>query len=140
MPFACVRQKCELLMKTILKPRKLPATAGTLVASGKGLVVGEDSAKASAASEPEIQITGGHQSVTEQLFRYQVDVVQRSILFMDVLRQRADNMLSHEAAGMPPLLDFAHEVVLDARQFAVPVNYALLRILPAKEEIGRAHV
>jgi pimeloyl-ACP methyl ester carboxylesterase len=121
-------------MKTILKPRKLPATAGTLVASGKGLVVGEDSAKASAASEPEIQITGGHQSVTEQLFRYQVDVVQRSILFMDVLRQRADNMLSHEAAGMPPLLDFAHEVVLDARQFAVPVNYALLRILPAKED------
>jgi pimeloyl-ACP methyl ester carboxylesterase len=121
-------------MKTILKPRKLPATAGTLVASGKGLVVGEDSAKASAASEPEIQITGGHQSVAEQLFRYQVDVVQRSILFMDVLRQRADNMLSHEAAGMPPLLDFAHEVVLDARQFAVPVNYALLRILPAKED------
>ena len=121
-------------MKTILKSRKFPTIAGTLVANGKGLVLGEDCAKASAASEPELHVTGGHQSVAEQLFRYQVDVVQRSILFLDVMRQRADNMLAHEAAGMPPLLDFAHEVVLDARQFAVSVNYALLRILPSKDD------
>lgn len=37
-------------------------------------------------------------------------------------------MLEHESAGMPPLLDFEYETVLDARQFSPPANYALLRI------------
>ena len=59
---------------------------------------------------------------------YSVDLLQRSLLFMDVLRQRGDNMLAHERAGQSPLLDFEHEVVLDARQFERPANYALLRI------------
>ena len=59
---------------------------------------------------------------------YSVDLLQRSLLFMDVLRQRGDNMLAHERAGQPPLLDFEHEMVLDARQFKRPANYALLRI------------
>ncbi len=59
---------------------------------------------------------------------YAEDVSQRSALFLDVLRERADNMLDREAAGMPPLLHFDWEVVCDARQFERPVNYALLRI------------
>lgn len=63
-----------------------------------------------------------------QAMQYQVDRWQRMVLFMDTLRERADNMLAHEAAGMPPLLDFAYETLLDAREFAQPANYALLRI------------
>src|SRR3546814_17442557 len=35
---------------------------------------------------------------------------------------------SHERAGQPPLLDFEHEQLLDARHFDKPANYALLRI------------
>jgi hypothetical protein len=65
---------------------------------------------------------------------YQRDVWERAILFLDTLRQRADNMLDHERAGMPPLLDFKYETVLDARSFPTPVNYALLKI----NEIGDA--
>lgn len=57
-----------------------------------------------------------------------LDVWQRSILFWDVLRQRADNMIAHQRAGMPPLLDFEYEILLDARRFERPANYALLRI------------
>jgi hypothetical protein len=60
---------------------------------------------------------------------YQRDVWERSILFWDTLRQRGDNMLAHERAGKPPLLDFQSEVVLDARRIERPVNYALLRVL-----------
>lgn len=60
---------------------------------------------------------------------YGVDVWQRSILFWDTLRQRADNMLDHERTGMPPLLDFKYETILDARTFDNPANYALLRIV-----------
>jgi hypothetical protein len=65
------------------------------------------------------------------ILAYQRDFLERSILFWDTLRQRADNMLAHERAGKPPLLDFDYEMVIDARQFEQPVNYALLRVLRA---------
>lgn len=68
------------------------------------------------------------QWLPEQLMQYQIDRWQRSILFLDTLRERANNMLDHEAAGMPPLLDFEFETLLDARTFERPANYALLRI------------
>ena len=63
------------------------------------------------------------------LLEYQRDLWERSILFWDTLRQRADDMLEHERLGLPPLLDFRTETVVDARTFPRPANYALLRIL-----------
>src|SRR5262245_48937693 len=59
---------------------------------------------------------------------YQRDVWERSILFLDTLRQRADDMLAHERAGKPPLLDFDYELILDARRAERPATYGLLRI------------
>lgn len=59
---------------------------------------------------------------------YQRDVLERAILFWDTLRERANNMIAHERAGLPPLLDFKYETLLDARRFERPANYALLRI------------
>ena len=64
----------------------------------------------------------------DNILSYQRDVWERTILFWDTLRQRADNMVAHERAGKPPLLDFDYELILDARRFERPVNYALLRI------------
>jgi len=64
----------------------------------------------------------------EAAWKYQVDLWQRSILFLDILRERANNMLAHEQAGLPPLLAFEYESILDARRFEHPANYALLRI------------
>ncbi len=61
---------------------------------------------------------------------YGVDLAQRSILFWDTLRQRGNNYLAHERAGLPPVLHFEYETVLDGRGFERPVNYALLRIVP----------
>jgi hypothetical protein len=60
---------------------------------------------------------------------YQRDVLERSILFFDTLRRRADLMLEHERAGLPAVLNFASEMMLDARQFEPAANYALLRIV-----------
>ena len=62
------------------------------------------------------------------MLAYQRDVSERTVLFWDTLRQRANNMLEHERAGLPPLLDFRSETLLDARRFERPVNYALLGI------------
>ena len=70
-------------------------------------------------------------SATSQIadvFAYQRDVWERWILFIDTLRQRADDLLAHDRAGKPPLLDFDYELILDARRFEKPANYALLRI------------
>ena len=59
---------------------------------------------------------------------YAIDVSQRAILFLDVLRERANNMIAHERAGLPPPLAFEYETLIDARCFERPANYALLRI------------
>ena len=78
-------------------------------------------------------VPAGFEQIVEFL-DYSLDVWERSILFWDTLRQRADNMLEHERAGLPPLLDFKYEIISDARRSERPANYALLRIL----EIGDA--
>lgn len=62
--------------------------------------------------------------------RYGVDVIQRSILFWDTLRQRGNAYLEHLEQGQPPVLHFDYETLLDGRTFERPVNYALLRIVP----------
>jgi poly(3-hydroxyalkanoate) synthetase len=67
-------------------------------------------------------------NLLQELLGYQRDLFERTILFWDTLRQRADDMIAHERAGKPPLLDFDYEMLLDARRFERPANYALLRI------------
>src|SRR5262249_34566732 len=62
--------------------------------------------------------------------RYAVDLAQRWVLFWDTLRQRGNAFVEHTREGLPPVLRFAYETVLDARTFARPVNYALVRITP----------
>ena len=77
-------------------------------------------------------MTSDHAAATPrdpQPFDYPSDVARRWILFLDVLRQRANVVLDHEAAGKPPVLAFEYETLLDARSFDPPANYALLRIL-----------
>lgn len=64
----------------------------------------------------------------DEFAAYQIDRVQRTVLFLDILRQRASNLLAHEEAGMPPPLDFEYETIMDARRFERPANYALLSI------------
>lgn len=65
--------------------------------------------------------------------RYFVDAAQRSILFLDTLRQRGNRTLEHREAGKPPVLIFDYETVLDAESFDRPCNYVLLRIKPPAE-------
>ncbi|MEX8520121.1 MAG: DUF3141 domain-containing protein [Leptothrix sp. (in: b-proteobacteria)] len=61
---------------------------------------------------------------------YARDAMERSVLFLDALRQRGNNYVAHVNAGEPDLLKFEHELVLDGRDLPQPCNYALLHILP----------
>ncbi|MGT2454898.1 DUF3141 domain-containing protein [Cupriavidus basilensis] len=63
-------------------------------------------------------------------FSYTLDAWQRAILLLDILRERGNQTFEHEREGMPPVLVFEHEVVIDGRTLEQPANYALLRILP----------
>jgi pimeloyl-ACP methyl ester carboxylesterase len=61
---------------------------------------------------------------------YTTDAMQRGLIMLDVLRRRGNTFLQHEASGMPPVLDFAFETVIDGHTLPRPVNYSLLVITP----------
>jgi hypothetical protein len=61
---------------------------------------------------------------------YWIDAWQRSVLLLDVLRQRGNNQIEHNARAAPHVLTFAAELLLDGRTFDRPVNYGLVRIVP----------
>lgn len=63
---------------------------------------------------------------------YGIDATQRTALTLDVLRERGNNDKTHEEAGSPPVLNYAYELVVDGRDLPRPVNYQLLKILPAE--------
>ncbi len=61
---------------------------------------------------------------------YFVDAAQRSVLFLDVMRQRGNQYREHQAEAVPHVLDYKAELVVDGRGLDRPVNYALVRIVP----------
>ncbi|GIK86534.1 MAG: hypothetical protein BroJett026_20150 [Betaproteobacteria bacterium] len=69
-------------------------------------------------------------SVWSSWYDYTVDAAQRSVLFWDAIRERGNAFLRHTRQGLPPVLHFAFETVVDGRKLPRPVNYALVRIEP----------
>jgi pimeloyl-ACP methyl ester carboxylesterase len=61
---------------------------------------------------------------------YLRDAAQRFWITLDVLRQRGNNDIAHEAAGTPPVLIYDYEVALDGKTLPRPCNYVLLKIIP----------
>jgi len=64
---------------------------------------------------------------------YLVDAGQRSVLFLDIMRQRGDQYREHIAQVAPNVLQYAAELITDGRTLDEPVNYALVRIIPPKD-------
>jgi pimeloyl-ACP methyl ester carboxylesterase/tellurite resistance protein len=59
---------------------------------------------------------------------YLIDVYQRWVLFMDVLRRRGNNFLRYESEGGKPVLAFEYDLVIDGATLEQPVNYSLVAI------------
>jgi pimeloyl-ACP methyl ester carboxylesterase len=68
-------------------------------------------------------------NLAQQATDYWIDAAQRSILFMDVLRERGDERNHRAEQTAPHVLSFKFEVVMDGRHLERPVNYGLLHIL-----------
>ncbi len=64
----------------------------------------------------------------KHLGEYLVDSLQRSIIFTDILRKRGNNYIKHIRSGQPPVLTYNYEMILNAKNFEHPANYALVRI------------
>src|ERR1700759_3990467 len=78
-------------------------------------------------------IPGGAMSgLAAKAVEYMVDAGQRSVLFLDILRQRGDQYREHAAQTAPHVLSYAAELVIDGRKLQEPVNYVLVRIIPPK--------
>ncbi|MFS8038169.1 DUF3141 domain-containing protein [Xanthobacter sp. AM11] len=64
------------------------------------------------------------------LGEYMLDAWQRSVLFLDLLRQRGNEQAEITARPMATVLSFDHEVLVSGRSLPRPINYALSRIIP----------
>lgn len=63
-------------------------------------------------------------------YTYAVDAMERSVLFLDALRERGNRYVAHQQEGAPALLKFDHVMLIDGRDLPRPCNYALLHVLP----------
>ncbi|WP_233256243.1 DUF3141 domain-containing protein [Falsiroseomonas bella] len=61
---------------------------------------------------------------------YGLDAWQRSVLFLDVLRERGNAFLEREDDPMRHVLTFGFDLVLDGRDLPRPVNYWMARVTP----------
>jgi hypothetical protein len=61
---------------------------------------------------------------------YVIDAFQRSVLFLELLRQRGNEEITITSQPTATVLRFAHKVVMTGRPLPRPMNYSLLRILP----------
>ncbi len=62
---------------------------------------------------------------------YWVDTWQRSVLLLDILRERGNTYQEQSAKEVPHVLEFKAELIRDGRTLEErPVNYALVRIVP----------
>src|SRR4051794_9331552 len=60
---------------------------------------------------------------------YMRDAWQRSILFLDVLRQRGNTYREQQEKSAPNVLEFDAKLILDGRERPRPVNYVLVEIV-----------
>jgi hypothetical protein len=63
---------------------------------------------------------------------YAADFLQRSILFLDILRQRGNEQAEMTSGPVNAVLIYDYEILVRGTELPRPVNYALVRILPPK--------
>ncbi|HYX67094.1 MAG TPA: DUF3141 domain-containing protein [Burkholderiales bacterium] len=119
------------LAKRMSRGQDLSLKVGRVLQTRLNLANEKFSASAQAAAK---ELTGlANAALTPWNFwSYGVDAAQRAILFWDALRQRGNQFVERAQQGLPPVLRFDYERVMDGRTLERPVNYALVRIVPPK--------
>jgi pimeloyl-ACP methyl ester carboxylesterase len=63
---------------------------------------------------------------------YAADFWQRSLIFLDILRQSGNQQAEMTSRPISPVAVYDYEVILDGTSLPRPVNYALVRVVPPK--------
>ena len=63
-------------------------------------------------------LMGSAASVWSDWQAYAIDNAQRSILFWDTIRERGNAFIERNQQGLPPVLHFEYETVVDGRTLA----------------------
>jgi len=61
---------------------------------------------------------------------YATDFWQRSLLFLDVLRQRGNTQEEMTSRPINAVLIYDYDIIMSGRDLARPVNYGLVRVIP----------
>lgn len=69
-------------------------------------------------------------NIWAQAAEYLTDAAQRTVLFLDVMRERENQHVERAEKIAPHVLSFEFNLILDGRALTRPVNYVLLEIVP----------
>jgi hypothetical protein len=83
-----------------------------------------------ASSTPASLVKVASRNVMASWPEYMVDALQRSVLFLDLLRRRGNEEIEITSRPMATVLSFEHELLIDGRTLSRPINYALSHIIP----------
>ena len=61
--------------------------------------------------------------------QYMIDAFQRSVLFLNLLRQRGNEEIEMESRPMATVMRFGHEVIMTGKTLPRPMNYTLSRVI-----------
>jgi len=89
-------------------------------------------ANRSAFQESSAVATHWATGIPRDAWDYWVDAWQRWVLLLDVLQKRSESYSEYLAKAAPHVLKFPFELIMDGRELARPVNYALIRITPSE--------
>ena len=92
--------------------------------------IGNEPVRPRAVTPSRTRVQGLPANVMTAWPEYMVDAFQRSVLFLDLLRQRGNEEIEITSRPMATVLRFGHEVLMDGRSLPRPINYALSRIVP----------
>lgn len=67
---------------------------------------------------------------------YLKDYTERSILFMDVMRKRGNQMIDMTTNNSATVLNFDHKILMDGSKFEKPINYWLAEMIPPEGVIS----
>lgn len=72
-------------------------------------------------------------SYSSDLSDYLTDTYQRSLIFLDILRQRGDEQASISERPLATVFVFEHEIIMSGHALKRPINYYLGHILPPRD-------
>src|SRR6516162_505304 len=112
----------------VTKTAKTVPGAEGLKRSGGGLPILPDKEQLQELAKRDFRAATDFQAAIE----YATDFWQRSLLFLDILRQSGNQQAEMTSRPINAVLVYDHEMILRGTNLPRPVNYGLVRVVPPR--------